>query len=131
MPSDFISAQGKRAEAASGLGRPRFADRNVLVTGAAKGIGAAIPSQFVLEGAHVVGADIDADSLEVLAESLQGLELTFQPVQADITSPESARTLLETASRGTGVLDVLVNNAAVSCWPVRKQPITSGPERWM
>lgn len=111
--TDYAVAQQRRAEAASGSGKARFHERKILVTGAAKGIGAAIARQLVREGGHVVGADLDGASLTRLSSELAALPGTFTGVVSDITETSSHQALLENASRGTGVLDVLVNNAAV------------------
>ncbi|MEO3824729.1 SDR family oxidoreductase [Actinomadura sp. B10D3] len=90
----------------------RFADARVLVTGAASGIGAATAKQFVHEGAHVTAVDIDAEGLKRVGRSLGGPG-TFTPLVADITETERHPDLITQAAGGDGVLDVLVNNAAV------------------
>lgn len=91
----------------------RFAGRQVLVTGAGSGIGAATVRQFVTEGAHVTGVDVNGDGLEKVHKSLGEQADAFSPVVADITDTNRQAELIETACGPDGVLDVLVNNAAV------------------
>ena len=93
--------------AAPGAGH---ASRRVLVTGAARGIGAAIVRLFAAEGARVTALDLPAtqDDLSVLAAEV-GADL----LALDITAPEAAETLLKAARMGDG-FDVVVHNAGVT-----------------
>jgi 3-oxoacyl-[acyl-carrier protein] reductase len=89
-PGDFCSLAGKTA----------------LVTGASRGIGRAIAAELADAGAAVVVSyRSGAEEAEALAEQIGG-----RAVQADVSDPDSARTLVEDA----GDLDVLVNNAGVT-----------------
>ncbi|MEV2253295.1 SDR family NAD(P)-dependent oxidoreductase [Streptomyces sp. NPDC050147] len=85
----------------------RFGGRQVVVTGAASGIGRAVASRIVREGGRVVAVDIVADGLAALAADL-GEALV--PVTADITEPASAATVLAAAA---GRVDALANVAGV------------------
>lgn len=80
--------------------------KNALVTGASRGIGAAIAAELARAGASVVVSyRTGADEAETLASEIGG-----RAVQADVSDPDSARALVEEA----GDLDVLVNNAGVT-----------------
>jgi 3-oxoacyl-[acyl-carrier protein] reductase len=86
----FASLEGKRA----------------LVTGASKGIGRAIAQELARAGATVVvGYRSGKDEAEQLASEIGGVA-----VQADVSSPDDARRLVEEA----GDVDVLVNNAGLT-----------------
>ena len=77
-----------------------------LVTGASKGIGRAIAQELARAGADVViGYRSGKDEAEQLAS-----ELGARAVQADVSSPEDAKRLVEEA----GDVDVLVNNAGLT-----------------
>lgn len=91
----------------------RFAGRHVLVTGAGSGIGAATVRQFIAEGANVTGVDVNGDGLELVGASLGERADAFNALVADITDTSSQGDLIASASSPDGVLDVLVNNAAV------------------
>jgi NAD(P)-dependent dehydrogenase (short-subunit alcohol dehydrogenase family) len=86
--------------------------RGVLVTGASRGIGAAVARAFADLGDRVA---VHYGSSEALAEkvvaSLSGDGHTV--VQADITDPEAVHRMVDTAAEELGRLDVLVNNAGV------------------
>ena len=77
-----------------------------LVTGASRGIGRAIAQELAAAGAEVV---IGYRSGKEEAESLAS-ELGARAIQADVSSPEDAKRLVEEA----GDIDVLVNNAGLT-----------------
>lgn len=81
-----------------------------IVTGGAKGIGAAIAERYVAEGARVVIADIALDAAQAQATRLGA---TAFAIRLDVTRSDSiARTITATQSH-FGSVDILVNNAAV------------------
>ena len=84
---------------------PRLQDKSALITGGARGIGAAIASAFVAEGAHVVIADIDVEAGESLAKTLGA---TF--VKLDVSSEAD----WESLALAHPVMDVVVNNAGIT-----------------
>jgi 3-oxoacyl-[acyl-carrier protein] reductase len=92
-----------------------------LVTGAARGIGAAIAQTLARDGAHVVGLDVPA-----LAGELQSVtqRLGGEAIELDITSAEAPATIAERLKDG---LDVVVHNAGVT----RDRTLAKMPaERW-
>jgi NADP-dependent 3-hydroxy acid dehydrogenase YdfG len=81
-----------------------------LVTGASSGIGAATAQALIAEGASVALVARRKDRLADLAAALG--DAAF-PVEADITSPEAARSAVEQTVTRFGRLDTLVNNAGL------------------
>ncbi|MEU7146153.1 SDR family oxidoreductase [Nocardia sp. NPDC046473] len=83
------------------------------VTGASRGLGAAIASKLCESGCHVVvNYAHDTAAAESLVAALDGRKGTAVAVKADITGPDGVATVLEQARRRFGRLDVFVHNAA-------------------
>ena len=83
-------------------------DKIVLVTGGAKGIGAATVKAFLVEDCKVVIVDRDTKAGPILAKS-SGSKARF--VEADLTNLKSCKQAIEQTVSCFGGLDVLVNNA--------------------
>jgi meso-butanediol dehydrogenase/(S,S)-butanediol dehydrogenase/diacetyl reductase len=88
--------------------------RTVLITGAARGIGAACARRLAGDGAKLVLADMDGAGAERLAA-----ELGQVAIRADVTRSDDIEGMVDEPYRRWGRLDVLFNNAGV----VRVQPI--------
>ena len=87
-----------------------LAGKTALVTGAARGIGAAIAQVLARDGAKVIVLDIPpmADDLKQVAERIKGVAL-----EADITAPDAPKQISDAASAHGG-LDIIVHNAGVT-----------------
>jgi len=87
-----------------------LAGKTALVTGAARGIGAAIAETLARDGARVVVLDIPAmsDDLQQVASKLDGVALAV-----DITA-EDAPAQISAKAKELGGLDILVHNAGVT-----------------
>jgi 3-oxoacyl-[acyl-carrier protein] reductase len=84
-------------------------DRVAVVTGAANGIGRAVALRLAEEGALLVGGDLDAAGLEQTVATIRQAGGTAEAVVGDLTEPEPARELIETAIRRFGRMEILVN----------------------
>ena len=91
----------------------RLQGKVVLITGGARGQGAAEARLFAHEGAKVVIADVlDADGLAVAAEIAElGGEARY--LHLDVTDEDQWRQAVQETVEAYGKLDVLVNNAAI------------------
>jgi 3-oxoacyl-[acyl-carrier protein] reductase len=87
----------------------RLEGKLALVTGAARGIGAAIARRLRGEGAEVVVNDLDRAAAEKLASELGG-----DAIAADVSNAAAVRRMFQDLAHRRGGLDVLVNNAGVS-----------------
>jgi 3-oxoacyl-[acyl-carrier protein] reductase len=89
----------------------RFQDRVVIITGAAKGIGAAIAEAFGRERARVAALDIDAAGVETMAKALRERGVDALPFVTDVTVSAQVRAAVDAVVSRWGGVDVLVNNA--------------------
>ncbi len=88
----------------------RLQGRVAVVTGGARGIGAAICERYAAEGARVVVADMREGEAEALARSIGRAALA---VALDVTDQASIDAMVARVVREAGRIDVLVNNAGV------------------
>lgn len=91
----------------------RFEDRVVLVTGAARGIGAATARRFAGEGARVFCADLDESAGAALVAEL-GDRGAFHRV--DVAERASVEAMTEACAARFGRIDVVVNNAGIGAY---------------
>ena len=87
----------------------RLQGKTALVTGGARGLGAAIARRFAEEGATVVINDLNLDAARSTAETIGGYGLA-----ADVSNPDAVTAMFAELSRLVTRLDVLVNNAGIS-----------------
>ncbi|MFD8913200.1 SDR family NAD(P)-dependent oxidoreductase [Streptomyces sp. NPDC059575] len=92
----------------------RFAGYGVLVTGAARGIGAAVARRIAEEGGRVLVTDRDADEAGRTAAGLREKGLDARELACDVGDRESVEAAVAYAVDAFGTLDVLVNCAARS-----------------
>ncbi len=92
----------------------RLAGRNAIVTGGAAGIGLAIATAFVREGANVALIDIDADKAEASAATLSGGGTRVVGFGANVADETAVAAAVEAAHAALGSLDTLVNNAGIA-----------------
>ncbi|MCM3739080.1 3-oxoacyl-[acyl-carrier-protein] reductase [Oceanobacillus luteolus] len=89
--------------------------KNVLVTGASRGIGRTIAIEFAKQGANVAVnyAGSEAKAKEVV-EELISYDVKAFPIQADVSDENSVKAMVKEVIGQFGSLDILVNNAGVT-----------------
>ena len=89
----------------------RFEGRIVIVTGAAKGIGAVTVEAFAREGARVAALDLDGAALDAAVAAVSARGGDVLGVKSDVTSATDVQSAAERVLARWGRIDVLVNNA--------------------
>src|SRR5882724_7927140 len=92
----------------------RLKEKVILVTGGAKGIGAAIVRTAAAEGAIPVFLDRDAEAGQQLRTALQSSGVKGEFVAGEITAPQTWDKTVEFALHKFGRLDALVNNVGAN-----------------
>ena len=86
----------------------RLEGKRAVVTGAARGIGAAIARRFIAEGAQVAIIDLPSDLLPAVADAMGAAAIV-----GDLADPGAAARAVDAAIDGLGGVDILVNNAGI------------------
>jgi 3-oxoacyl-[acyl-carrier protein] reductase len=84
-----------------------------VVTGASRGLGAALARMFAEAGAHVVCCARDDEALDRTAETIRADGGTVTTMRADVRDEFDVERLMETAAREGGEIDLVVANAGV------------------
>jgi NAD(P)-dependent dehydrogenase (short-subunit alcohol dehydrogenase family) len=105
----------------------RLKDKVAIITGAARGIGAAFAVGFAREGAKIVIGDIRDGQKTVEAVQKAGGEALY--VKTDVTKQDQCNALAKAAVDRFGAIDILVNNAGVLVTIKPFMEVTT--EEWM
>jgi NAD(P)-dependent dehydrogenase (short-subunit alcohol dehydrogenase family) len=98
-----------------------LANKNALVTGASRGIGAAIARKLADDGANVAISYVaSADKAEALVKELEGKGVKAKAFKADQADRAQVDKLVKDAAKHFGSLDILVNNAGLPSMPPRR-----------
>jgi NAD(P)-dependent dehydrogenase (short-subunit alcohol dehydrogenase family) len=107
-----ISCDGGLVRGASAL-NGRLENRVAIVTGTARGIGAAIARQFAAEGAIVHGVDVLAERGEASAREVAEAGGRMRFHLGDVSNEDDVKRIVRAVEAEEGRIDILVNNAAV------------------
>lgn len=88
-------------------------EKNVIVTGAAKGIGKAIALAFAEEGCNIV-LNYHSHLDEETVKEIEAFGVICKPVQGDVSGFAFAADMIKTVKKELGSVDVLVNNAGIT-----------------
>ena len=109
----------------------RFADRLVLVTGAAGGMGLAIGRAFAREGAELILTDVAEDGLEATAATLRQEGAKVSTYKVDLSSEAEIQTFGRQVCDKHEALHVLVNNAGIAYGGILVWFETLKLEKWL
>ena len=88
----------------------RLEGKSALITGAARGIGAAIAERYVAEGACVAIADINLPQAQETAARLGSDAIA---IEMDVANQASIEAAVDACATAFGQIDILINNAAI------------------
>lgn len=91
----------------------RLAGKVALVSGAAQGIGKGVAAAYAREGAKVALVDLDEAATQAAAHDIQQAGGEAMAVAADVSEENAVNRAIKEVTDTFGMVDVLVNNAAV------------------
>ena len=90
-------------------------NKNILVTGAAKGIGKGIAERFASEGANILAADILGEEAKSVARELsEKYSVKAEGYQIDLTNNDEIEKMMAYMAENFGSIDILVCNAGIT-----------------
>lgn len=91
--------------------------KNILITGASRGIGAAIAEKLAKPGVRIlINFKERLDRAEIVAENCRKKGADTLLLQADISNPKQVQTMFQTLNEQRIGVDVLINNAGISIY---------------
>lgn len=91
----------------------RYANKRVVVTGGASGIGLATAQRLFAEGARLALVDLDRNAAERCADALDPGHARVAAVAANVADSDAVNTALRHAEEWLGGIDVVVNSAGI------------------
>tara|TARA_B100000029_G_scaffold138453_1_gene133421 strand:- start:414 stop:1211 length:798 start_codon:yes stop_codon:yes gene_type:complete len=107
--------------------RKRFENKVVIVTGSGSGIGETTAIKFSEEGANVIIADINPDTGNQVANTINDKTGKSQFIETDVSDLNSVKNMVEETVKQFGPPDVLINNAGIN---VFNEPLKMSIEEW-
>lgn len=105
----------------------RLQDKVAIVTGAGQGIGRATALTFAREGAKVVVADLNEETIKTVSEEITSHGGQALPVAVNVAQADSVEAMVKATIDWGGRVDALVNNAGITK-DARLQKMTE--EQW-
>lgn len=106
----------------------KLSDLNVIVTGAAGGLGGHFALELLRAGARVAAGDTNAAGLRKLSSEAEDLPGEVFVARVDITDEASVSELVASAAERFGTLNALVNSAGIARDGLLVQPASGGEE---
>ena len=96
------------------MDKTRLADKHVLITGAARGMGAAVAEDLAAQGAKVCVADLNLDGCETVVERIKSAGGAAIAVRLDVTKRDQMQAAVKATVDAFGSLNVMLNNAGIN-----------------
>ena len=108
----------------------KFAQKKVLVTGGAAGLGQAFALAFAKEGAHLVLFDIDEDGMAETVKLVKKAGSSAEAYRCDLSQEAEIESAAEKVLDAYDKLDVLINNAGLHMGEIARGYFGLGLEKW-
>lgn len=92
----------------------RLADKTVLITGAAQGMGAAVAEHYAAQGARVCVGDINAEGVKEVAGRINDAGGEAVAVELDVTKRDQQAAAVAATVEAFGSINVMLNNAGIN-----------------
>ncbi|GGX54791.1 SDR family NAD(P)-dependent oxidoreductase [Saccharospirillum salsuginis] len=92
----------------------RLAGKNCLITGAARGMGAAVAEYYAAQGAKVCVADINLEGCEEVVQRIKDKGGEAIAVKLNVTNREEVRAAVQATVDAFGSINVMLNNAGIN-----------------
>lgn len=96
--------------------------RNIVLTGAASGIGLAVLKQLAGHKARIMAVDLNAGALKTACDGLAGGAGEIVPYPCDLSTPENVERLFDEALKTFGSLELFIANAGFAYFEEITQP---------
>ncbi|MDK8461931.1 SDR family oxidoreductase [Marinobacter sp. SS13-12] len=96
------------------MDKTRLQGKNCLITGAARGIGAAVAEHYAAQGAKVCVADINLEGCQEVVSRIKENGGEAIAVSLDVTSREQMKAAVQATVDAFGSLNVMLNNAGIN-----------------
>ncbi|KPP99360.1 SDR family oxidoreductase [Marinobacter sp. HL-58] len=96
------------------MDKTRLKGKNCLITGAARGIGAAVAEHYAAQGAKVCVADINLEGCQEVVSRIKENGGEAIAVTLDVTSREQMKAAVQATVDAFGSLNVMLNNAGIN-----------------
>jgi 3-oxoacyl-[acyl-carrier protein] reductase len=88
-------------------------DKTVLITGAARGLGAAMAKALAAEGAHLALVDLDADAMQAVGAACAASGVSVRCYAADVAEESAVVAVYDRVVADFGALDASIANAGI------------------